>query len=114
MVRLNLKREGRWLKIEEGLELYVEPVTSGVMSSVMFDREVLSAGEDPGLRMAAISKAVARRVVTQWRGVVDDEGDPVAVTPEGIDALMDIWLVFQAFRTEVMHPVFVLEAEKNA
>jgi hypothetical protein len=114
MVRLNFKREGRWLTVAEGLEIYVEPVTSGVMASVMFDPAVIASGADPGERLAATTMAVARRVITEWRGVVDDEGDPVAVTPEGIDALMDVWLVFQAFRTEVMHPVFALEAEKNA
>lgn len=114
MVRLNFKREGRWITVADGLELYAEPVTSGVMASVMFDAEVIAAGVDPGQKLAATTKAVARRVISDWRGVVDNEGDPVAVTPEAIDALMDLWLVFNTFRTEVMHPVFALEAEKNA
>jgi hypothetical protein len=113
MVRLNFKREGRWLTVADGLEIHVEPVTSGVMASVMFDANVIAATE-PGDRLAATTKAVARRVVTEWRGVEDDKGKPVEVTPEAVDALMDLWLVFSVFRAEVMHPVFALEAEKNA
>ena len=59
-------------------------------------------------------EAVARRVVTGWEGVGDANGNPVPVTPEGIDALLDIWPVFEAFQTRCLAPHLMLDAEKNA
>lgn len=61
-----------------------------------------------------MAKAVARRVVTGWEGVGDADGNPVPVTPEGIDALLDIWPVFEAFQTRCLTPHLMLDAEKNA
>jgi hypothetical protein len=53
-------------------------------------------------------------VVTGWAGVGDADGNPVPVTPEGIDALLDIWPVFEAFQTRCLAPHLMLDAEKNA
>jgi hypothetical protein len=61
-----------------------------------------------------MAKAVARRVVTGWEGVGDASGHPVPITPEGIDALLDIWPVFEAFQTRCLAPHLMLDAEKNA
>jgi hypothetical protein len=61
-----------------------------------------------------MAKAVARRVVTDWEGVGDAGGKPVPVTPEGIDALLDIWPVFETFQTRCLAPHLMLDAEKNA
>ena len=47
----------------------------------------------------AMAKAVARRAVLDWEGVGDAMSQPLPVTPEGIDALLEIWPVFEAFRT---------------
>ena len=70
-----------------------------------------SSKEEMALVMA---KAVARRVVTGWEGVGDASGKPVPVTPEGINALLDIWPVFEAFQTRCLAPHLMLEQEKNA
>jgi hypothetical protein len=49
-----------------------------------------------------MAKAVARRAVLDWEGVGDDAmGTIVPVTPEGIDALLEIWPVFEAFQTNM-------------
>jgi hypothetical protein len=66
--------------------------------------------EEQALVMA---KAVARRVVTGWEGVGDADGNPVPVTPEGIDAALDICPVFEAFQTRCLAPHLMLDAEKN-
>jgi hypothetical protein len=62
----------------------------------------------------AMAKAVARRAVLDWEGVGDDQGNPVPVSPEGIDALLDIWPVFEAFQTSYVARGLILDAEKNA
>jgi hypothetical protein len=48
-----------------------------------------------------MAKAVARRAVLDWEGVGDDAGNPRARQPEGIDALLEIWPVFEAFQTNM-------------
>jgi hypothetical protein len=37
----------------------------------------------------------------------------VPVTPEGIDALLEIWPVFEAFQTQYVARGLILDAEKN-
>ena len=60
-----------------------------------------------------MAKAVARRAVLDWEGVGDDAGNVVPVTPEGIDALLEIWPVFEAFQTQYVAKGLILDAEKN-
>ena len=61
----------------------------------------------------AMAKAVARRAVLDWDGVGDDAGNVVPVSPEGIDALLEIWPVFEAFQTQYVAKGLILDAEKN-
>ena len=49
-------------------------------------------------RALVFAKAIARRAVTEWEGVGDAEGNPVPVTPAGIDALLEVWPIFEAFQ----------------
>ena len=61
----------------------------------------------------AMAKAVARRAVRDWEGIGDDAGNIVPVSPEGIDALLEIWPVFEAFQTQYVAKGLILDAEKN-
>ncbi len=70
----------------------------------------LDTHDEAGIAMA---KAVARRVVTAWAGVGDADGDAVDVTPDGLDALLDIWVIFDAFQSKFLAGRFLLESEKN-
>ena len=60
----------------------------------------------------AMAKAVARRAVLDWEGVGDDTGNAVPMTTEGIDALLEIWPVFEAFQTKYVARVLIRHAEK--
>ena len=125
MLRLNLTSEAEWLDLGHGLRLRVLPLTTAVMMAARKDAQAQMAlpepdGPDPsadpdtdsiGLAMA---KAVARIVVTEWEGVGDADGTPVPVSAEGIDALLDIWPVFEAFQTRYVARAMILDAEKNA
>ena len=66
-----------------------------------------------GAQALAMAKAVARRAVLDWEGVGDDAGNIVPVTPEGIDALLEIWPVFESFQTQYVAKGLILDAEKN-
>ncbi|SEO15619.1 hypothetical protein SAMN04489859_103923 [Paracoccus alcaliphilus] len=115
MIRLNLSTAPRWIDLLPGLRLEVAPVTTAIMASARSDASLDNLDPDAPKEVLAVAmaKAVARQVVTGWEGVGDDAGDPVGVTPEGIDALLDIWPVFEAFQAEVLGPHLVLDSEKN-
>ena len=75
--------------------------------------DTLDADAPKEVLAVAMAQAVARMVITEWSGVGDAEGIDLPVTPEGIDALLNIWPVFEAFQEKVLGPYLVLDAEKN-
>ena len=116
MIRLNLTATPEWLDLAPGLRLLVGPLTTALMVSARADPAIealptTSSQEDMALAMA---KAVARRAVLDWEGVGDDDGNLVPVSPAGIDALLEIWPVFEAFQTMYVAKGLILDAEKNA
>lgn len=114
-LRLNLTSEPRWVDLIPGVRMQVSPVTTSVMAMARRDAGIDEMGEDlaeeeVGLAMV---RAVARRVVLDWEGVGDEDGAPLPVSPEGVDALLEIWPVFEAFQNAVLGPQLMLEQEKN-
>ena len=116
MIRLDLSSAPKWLDLAPGLRLQVLPVTTAIMVAARNDPEVEALPEAASKEEQALvmAKAVARRVVTGWEGVGDADGEPLPVTPEGIDALMDIWPIFEAFQRDCLAPHLMLDQEKNA
>ena len=115
MIRLNLTATPQWLDLAPGLRLLVGPLTTALMVSARADPaiEALPEGASQEAMALAMAKAVARRAVLDWQGVGDDAGNIVPVSPEGIDALLEIWPVFEAFQTQYVAKGLILDAEKN-
>ncbi len=115
MILMNLTATPQWLDLAPGLRLLVGPLTTALMVSARADPaiEALPEGASQEALALAMAKAVARRAVLDWEGVGDDEGNAVSVTPEGIDALLEIWPVFEAFQTMYVANGLILDAEKN-
>ena len=115
MIRLNLTATPEWLDLAPGLRLLVGPLTTALMVSARADPAIdaLPDGASQEALALAMAKAVARRAVLDWEGVGDDAGNIVPVTPEGIDALLEIWPVFEAFQTRYVAKGLILDAEKN-
>ena len=115
MIRLNLTATPQWLDLAPGLRLLVGPLTTALMVSARADMAIESLPETASTEELALAmaKAVARRAILDWEGVGDEDGNFVAVTPEGIDALLEIWPVFEAFQTGFVAKGLILDAEKN-
>ena len=115
MIRLNLTATPQWLDLAPGLRLLVGPLTTALMVSARADPaiECLPEGATQEELALAMAKAVARRAVLDWEGVGDNTGNIVPVSPEGIDALLEIWPVFEAFQTKYVARGLILDAEKN-
>ena len=116
MIRLNMTADARWVDLLPGLRLVVWPVTTTIMAAARADAALGDLDDDSPREMLAVTmaQAVARRIVVDWTGVGDDDGNPLPVTPDGIDALLNIWPVFEAFQEKALGPHLVLDAEKNA
>ena len=115
MIRLDLSREPRWLDLGHGVRLRVGPLTTALMAAARSDPTVTSLPEGASNETIAVAmaKALARLVVEGWEGVGDADGNPMPVTPEGIDALLDILPLFDAFQLRYVSKGLLLEAEKN-
>jgi hypothetical protein len=116
MIRLNLTATPEWLDLAPGLRLLVGPLTTALMVSARADLavETLSVGATQEEMALAMAKSVARRAVLDWEGVGDDAVNIIPVSPQGIDALLEIWPVFEAFQTQYVARGLLLDAEKNA
>ena len=119
MIRLDLKREPHWLDLGHGVRVHVRPCTTALMMAARADvhrsiappqNETQAAGE----RTAALVKALGRLGIQEWEGVGDAEGEPLPVTPEGVDALLDLWPMAEAFERLYLGPALLLDEEKNA
>lgn len=116
MIRLDLSREPGWLDLGHGVRLRVLPLTTALMVASRSDAQV-EALPDSAIdeeRAVVFAKAIARRAVTDWEGVGDAEGAPAPVSPESIDALLDVWPIFEAFQLAYVAKGLMLEQEKNA
>ena len=115
MIRLNLTAAPQWLDLALGLRLLVGPLTTALMVSARADPAIEGLPDDASQEELALAmaKSVARRAVLDWEGVGDETGQPLPVTPEGIDALLEIWPVFEAFQTKYVARGLILDAEKN-
>ncbi|SHE63124.1 hypothetical protein SAMN05444279_105101 [Ruegeria intermedia] len=120
MLRLNLSTEPQWLDLGHGLRLFVEPLTTAIMLAARSDPAIIAAAADAENSASnddlarIVAKAVARIVVKDWEGVGDGDGKPLPLTPEGIDALLELWPIFEAFQTKYIAGALILDAEKNA
>ena len=124
MLQLNLSHEAQWLDLGHGVEILVAPMTTALMMAARKEVQgqiTLPEGLDlsdedldtDGIALA-MAKAVARIAIRDWKGVGDDNGFALPVSPEGIDALLDIWPIFEAFQTKYVARAMILDAEKNA
>ena len=116
MLTLDLTNAPRWLDLLPGVRLKLRPLTTALMVSARADPAVEALPPEASTEELALAmaRAVARRAVLEWEGVGDADGNPVPVTPEGIDALLEIWPAFEAFQSAYVAKGLLLEREKNA
>ena len=115
MLRLDLARAPAWLDLGHDVRLKLEPLSTALMIAARSDPAIEALPEDASdeTRALVFAKAIARRAVLDWEGVGDAEGRPLPVGPEAIDALLDIWPLFEAFQLGYVAKGLALEQEKN-
>lgn len=116
MLTLDLCTEPRWLELAPGLRLHLRPLTTALMVATQRDPALLALPDQtaPEERALVAAKALARRAILAWEGVGDAAGKESPVTPAAIEALLDIWPIFEAFQIAYVAKGLLLDAEKNA
>ena len=116
MIRLDLSNEPAWLDLGHGVRLHLQPLTTAMMVASRNDPAVAALDDNATNEASALvfAKALARNAVLDWEGVGGADGNTIPVSPEGIDALLDVWPLFEAFQTKYVAKGLVLDAEKNA
>ena len=115
MIRLLLSPDPQWLDLGHGVRLQLLPLSTALMVATRSDYKVQSLEADAtnDTRAAVFAAALARRAVVDWEGVGDEDGNVLEITPEGVDALLSLWPIFEAFNLHYVSPGILLDAEKN-
>ncbi|QIE56493.1 hypothetical protein G5B40_14155 [Pikeienuella piscinae] len=116
MLTLDLTNEPRWHDLATSVRVQLRPLTTALMVATRSDPEVEAVPEEATdeERAVAFAKALGRRAVLAWEGVGDADGNAIEPSPEAIDALVDIWPIFEAFQLSYVSKGLLLEQEKNA
>ncbi|MFC3119913.1 hypothetical protein ACFOHS_22650 [Jhaorihella thermophila] len=116
MLTLDLSNEPRWHDLAPGVRVQLRPLTTALMVATRSDPVVEAVPREASdeERALAFAKALARRAVLAWEGVGDANSQPIDPSPEAIDALLDIWPIFEAFQLAYVSKGLLLEQEKNA
>ena len=115
MLTLDLSNEARWHDLAPGVRVQLRPLTTALMVATRSDPDVEAVpdGTSDEERALIFAKALVRRAVLAWDGVGDADGKVIAPSPEAIDALLDIWPIFEAFQLIYVSKGLLLEQEKN-
>ena len=116
MLTLNLSNEPRWHELAPGVRVQLRPLTTALMVATRSDPAVEAVPEDASdeERVVAFAKALARNAVLAWEGIGDADGNAIDPSAQAIDALLDIWPIFEAFQLAYVSKGLLLEQEKNA
>ena len=116
MLTLDLSNEPRWQDLAPGVRVRLRPLTTALMVATRSDPDVEAVpdGTSDEERALIFAKALARRAVLAWEGIGDADGNPIDPSPQAIDALLDVWPIFEAFQLTYVSKGLLLEQEKNA
>jgi len=116
MLRISADKAPRELELPMGVTVTVRPAATDMMLDVFADLNAqgFELGDMSPERRTALAKALARRAIIEWSGVIDDAtGKPAPITPEFIDAVLDDFRIFGAFEAQYVLPLLSLVQEKN-
>ncbi len=115
MLTLDLTKQPRWHDLGPGVRVQLRPLTTALMVATRSDPAVEAVPETASdeERAVAFAKALARSAVLSWEGIGDADGNSIDPNPEAIDALLDIWPIFEAFQLTYVSKGLLLDQEKN-
>jgi hypothetical protein len=116
MLTLDLTNAPFWCELVPGVRVKLRPLTTALMVAARSDPAIADLPKEARTEEVALAmaKALARSAILDWEGIGNVEGEPLPVSPDAIDALLDIWPIFEAFQGLYVAKGLLLDAEKNA
>lgn len=116
MLTLDLTNTPFWCDLASCVRVKLRPLTTALMVAARSDPAIADLPKEarPEEAALAMAKALARSAILEWDGIGDAEGEPLPVSPDAVDALLDIWPIFEAFQSLYVAKGLLLDAEKNA
>ena len=108
------RTEPLWIDFVPGARLQIAPIgtidilTAREAAAAVYRADREAETKDPAVQVAAtvaMTTAFARRVIRAWEGIGDEDGEPIDVTPEAVDRLMEVHAAYDAFDSRVLTPV---------
>ena len=114
MLTLDLTNEPRWLDLGHGgVRVRARPLTTALMVARAATRRRGVAGRlRRGSGRWLFAKALTPGARRDWEGVGDADGNPGRSRP-GIDALLEVWPIFEAFQATYVSKGLLLDAGKT-
>lgn len=114
MLRLQLTNTTRWIELVPGVKIEVLPMGTSLVSRAQARlRADRTEGDTTPVPRSSFALAIAQEAVIDWTGVGDEAGRPLAVSPAGVMALMEVFPVHTAFERLYVAPGLVLAEEGN-
>lgn len=115
MLTLDLTNTPRWHDLGPGVRVQLRLLTTALMVATRSDNALEAVPEEASdeERAVAFAKALARKAILSWEGIGDADGNPIDPSPKAIDALLDIWPIFEALQLTYVSKGLLLEQEKN-
>ncbi|TNF21151.1 MAG: hypothetical protein EP318_08150 [Rhodobacteraceae bacterium] len=115
MLTLDLTNAPHWHDLAAGVRVQLRPLTTALMVATRSDPVVESLPEvaSDEERAVAFAKALARSAVLSWEGIGDADGHAIDPSPDAVDALLDVWPIFEVFQLTYVSKGLLLEQEKN-
>jgi hypothetical protein len=116
LLKLGVDREPYWLDVARGVRVQFRPIT---VASILLARsvaaDVLQAGGDDAAIKAgvAFTRSLSHSGIMAWEGIGDANGNVAEPSPENIDALLELWPVFDAIDRLYVGPALIRDSEKN-
>ena len=115
MLTLDLTNAPFWCDLVPGVRVKLRPLTTALMVAARSDPAIADLPKEARTEEAALAmgKALARSAILEWEGIGDAAGEPLPLSPDAIDALLDVWPIFEAFQSVYVAKGLLLDAEKN-
>ena len=114
MISLTLSREPEWLDLTHGVTVFIRPLTAAIFSAARADLEAGDLIDAEAQEIAAaLVKAIARRTILSWEGVGDAEGNVIEPDETAINALFDLWPIYESFNERFIARWLLLSDEGN-
>ena len=116
MLKLGVDRAPFWLEVSRGVRVQFRPIS---VAAILLARSAAAdalqeGGDDAAVKAGvAFTRSLSHSGIAAWEGIGDADGNVVEPTAENIDALLELWPVFDAIDRLYVGPALIRDSEKN-